>query len=151
MTPTEITLVQDSFRKILPIGDQVASLFYARLFELEPSLRPMFRGNLQEQGPKFMAMVSAAVASLHDVQRIEPVVRSVGPRHAGVAEAYYASFGTALIWTLEKGLGAEFTPAVREAWRATYSLLAITLIHAQREASLPAAASAAPFGPITRS
>ncbi len=133
MTPTEIFLVKDSFRKVVPIADQAAALFYARLFELDPELRHMFRGDMLEQGRKLMAMIATAVAALERVDAIVPAVRALGMRHAsyGVSEEHYATVGAALLWTLERGLGAEFTPAVRDAWTSTYSLLANTMIEAQ--------------------
>jgi hemoglobin-like flavoprotein len=136
MTPIAISLVKESFRKIVPIADQAAAIFYARLFELDPDLRPMFRGDMAEQGRKLMMMLATAVGALDRLDQLVPVVRALGARHAGygVAEEHYATVGAALLWTLEKGLGAEFTPAVREAWTNTYSLLANTMISAQREA-----------------
>ena len=141
MSPAEITLVKDSFRKVVPIADQAAALFYARLFELDPSLRHLFRGDMVEQGRKLMAMIATAVASLERLEAIVPAVRQLGARHAGyqVKEEHYGTVGAALLWTLEKGLGPEFTPDVREAWTTTYSLLANTMIEAQREAAARAA------------
>lgn len=141
MTPSDINLVKDSFRKIVPIADQAAALFYARLFELDPSLRPMFRGDMREQGRKLMAMIATAVAALERLDEIVPAVRQLGARHVayGVQEEHYATVGAALLWTLEKGLGPEFTPAVRAAWTTTYTLLANTMIDASRSGQ-PAAA-----------
>ncbi len=140
MNSSEITLVKDSFRKVLPISDQAAALFYARLFELDPQLRHLFRGDMVEQGRKLMTMIATAVASLERIETLVPAVRQLGARHAGygVTEEHYGTVGAALLWTLEKGLGPEFTPAVREAWTTTYSLLANTMIEAQREAAVAA-------------
>jgi hemoglobin-like flavoprotein len=140
MSPTEIALVKESFRNVLPIADQAAALFYARLFELDPSLRHLFRGDMVEQGRKLMTMIGTAVASLDRLDQIVPAVRQLGARHGGygVREEHYATVGAALLWTLEKGLGAQFTPAVREAWTMTYTLLANTMLDAQREAALAA-------------
>ena len=134
MTPTDIILVKDSFRKIVPISDQAAALFYARLFELDPSLRPLFQGDLQEQGRKLMTMLATAISALERLDAIVPAIRQLGARHAvyGVREEHYATVGAALLWTLEKGLGPEFTPEVRSAWRATYTLLANTMKDAAR-------------------
>jgi hemoglobin-like flavoprotein len=136
VTPTEINLVKDSFRRVLPIADQAAALFYARLFELDPSLRPLFRGDMAEQGRKLMTMIATAVQALERLDTIVPVVRQLGARHAGygVKEEHYATVGAALLWTLEKGLGPEFTPAVRNAWTSVYSLLANTMMDAARHA-----------------
>ncbi|MES2695940.1 MAG: globin family protein [Verrucomicrobiota bacterium] len=140
MSPSEVTLVKDSFRQIVPIADQAAALFYARLFELDPELRGLFRGDMREQGRKLMTMIATAVASLERLEAIVPAVRQLGARHAGygVTEDHYAAVGAALLWTLEKGLGPAFTPAVREAWTTTYSLLANTMIEAQRGAVVAA-------------
>lgn len=132
MTPSEITLVKDSFRKVQPIADQAAAIFYARLFELDPSLRPLFRGDLEEQGRKLMTMIGMAVTSLDRLDTLVPTVRQLGARHGayGVRNEHYATVGTALLWTLEKGLGPAFTPDVRAAWTTTYTLLANTMIGA---------------------
>jgi hemoglobin-like flavoprotein len=140
MNTSDIALVKDSFRQVLPIADQAAALFYARLFELDPQLRHLFRGDMVEQGRELMAMIATAVASLERIDTLVPAVRQLGARHAGygVTEEHYGTVGAALLWTLEKGLGPGFTPAVREAWTTTYSLLANTMIEAQREAAVAA-------------
>jgi hemoglobin-like flavoprotein len=143
MTPTEINLVKDSFRKIAPIADQAAALFYARLFELDPSLRPLFRGDMAEQGRKLMTMIATAVASLDRVDTIVPALRQLGARHATyqVTDEHYATVGAALLWTLEKGLGGAFTQEVRAAWTDTYTLLANTMLEATRQARAAACAA----------
>jgi nitric oxide dioxygenase len=141
MTPREITLIQDSFRQVLPNLDSAATLFYARLFELDPSLRPMFRGDMREQGRKLMQMLALAVTSLSQLEQLIPAVRALGSRHAGygVREEHYATVGAALLWTLEKGLGPSFTDEVRTAWTDAYALLSTTMIDAARAGHTAAA------------
>lgn len=136
MTPNEITLVKESFRQVAPISDQAAAIFYARLFELDPSLRPLFRGDMVEQGRKLMAMIAMVVASLDKLDRLVPTVRELGARHVtyGVRDEHYATVGAALLWTLEKGLGPAFTAETRQAWTSAYTLLADTMIDAARAA-----------------
>ena len=139
MTPTDVALVQNSFRRIIPIGDQAAALFYARLFELDPALRSVFVGDIHEQGRKLIAMLAAAVASLEKMDVLLPTIRALGARqgNVGMIEEHYVSVGAALMWTLQKGLGPEFTPAVSAAWTKTYALLASTMLEAQRNACAP--------------
>jgi hemoglobin-like flavoprotein len=141
VTSTDVALVQGTFRKILPIADQAAALFYARLFELDPALRTLFRGDMHEQGRKLIAMIETAVSSLASHETPLPADRELGarPRDYRITEEPHASIGAALLWTLQKGLGSEFTPAVAAAWTATCSLLATTLIEAQRSAAHVAA------------
>ena len=136
VTSAQKTLVQDSFVDIATIADDAAVLFYQRLFELDPSLRPMFRGDMAEQRKKLMQMLTAAVKGLDRLEQLVPVVQDLGRRHAhyGVREQHYATVGEALLWTLEAGLGRGFTPEVRGAWTAVYTLLATTMMTAAREA-----------------
>jgi nitric oxide dioxygenase len=140
VTPTDVALVQSSFRRIAPIGDQAAALFYARLFELDPALRTIFQGSIQEESHKLMSTLATAVALLEQMDTLLPAVRTLGARLGGygVFEEHYASVGAALIWTLQKGLGPEFTPEVCAAWTETYTLLATTMIEAQRGAFVAA-------------
>jgi hemoglobin-like flavoprotein len=136
VTATQKKLVQDSFDSIAPIADDAAALFYRRLFELDPSLRTMFRGDMAEQRRKLMNMIGAAVRGLDRLEQLVPVVQDLGRKHVGygVEDRHYDTVGAALLWTLEKGLGSAFTPEVKEAWAAVYGLLASTMQNAAREA-----------------
>ena len=129
MTPHQKLLVQSTFAKVAPIAETAAGLFYARLFELDPSLRPLFTSDMQEQGRKLMQMLAVAVAGLDDLDMLVPAVRALGKRHAGygVLDEHYETVGTALIWTLETGLGDAFTFEVRDAWTTVYWILADTM------------------------
>jgi nitric oxide dioxygenase len=132
MTPQQITLVQQSFAKVLPIREQAAALFYDRLFTIDPSTRPLFRGDIKTQGAKLMAAIAVVVKSLDRVDTMLDDLRALAQRHDryGVEDSHYASVGTALLWTLEQGLGAEFTAEIRAAWAAAYRLLSETMIEA---------------------
>ncbi len=129
MTAEQKLLVQTTFAKVVPIADTAAALFYGRLFEIDPALRPLFKGDLVEQGRKLMRMIGVAVNGLDRLDQIVPAVQQLGVRHVayGVKDEHYATVAVALLWTLEQGLGADFTPEVRSAWTAAYTLLAETM------------------------
>jgi hemoglobin-like flavoprotein len=137
MTPEQIELVQRSWRQVAPIADTAAQLFYERLFTLDPSLRALFRGDMKEQGRKLMTMISVAVSGLTRLEQLVPAVQALGRRHAGygVRDEHYATVGSALLWTLEQGLGEDFTPATRAAWVAAYGVLANTMKDAAKLAA----------------
>jgi hemoglobin-like flavoprotein len=126
MTPQQITLVQSSFQKVVPIAGTAADLFYDRLFEIAPQVRPMFPEDMTEQKVKLMEMLGTAVTNLHQLETILPAVKALGERHKGygVTVEHYAPVGAALLWTLERGLGPDFTPETKEAWTAAYTALA---------------------------
>ena len=126
MTPQQIDLVQTSFKKVVPIAATATDLFYDRLFEIAPEVRPMFPQDLKEQKVKLMSMLGTAVGSLHKLDTILSAVKALGERHKGygVTATHYAPVGAALLWTLEKGLGPDFTPEVKAAWTETYTALA---------------------------
>jgi nitric oxide dioxygenase len=142
VTPEQKTLVQQSFAQIVPIADTAAELFYGRLFELDPSLRLLFRGDMREQRRKLMQMIGIAVGGLDRLETIVPAVQALGRRHVGygVTEAHFATVGAALLWTLEQGLGADYTPEVADAWATVYGVLTTTMQDAMADAALPVAA-----------
>jgi hemoglobin-like flavoprotein len=129
VTPHQIDLVQASWKQVVPVAETAAQMFYGRLFFLDPSLRHLFLGDMRDQGRKVMAMLSYTVNGLNRLDVLLPAVRALGRRHAtyGVRPEHYFTVGAALLWTLEQGLGAAFTPAVREAWVAAYGVLADTM------------------------
>jgi hemoglobin-like flavoprotein len=125
MTPDQIKAIQDSFGRVAPISEQAASLFYGRLFEIEPSVKPLFRGDMKEQGRKLMATLTVVVNSLHNLEAILPAASALAKRHVayGVKPDHYTPVGSALLWTLEQGLGTQWTPELATAWSAAYGVL----------------------------
>ncbi len=139
MTPEQIKLVQDSFKKVAPIAPQAADIFYARLFEIAPDVRPLFPDDMSGQKGKLMGMLGTAVTNLHQVETIIPTVQELGRKHVGygVKDQHYKPVGEALVYTLEQGLGDDFTPEVKEAWIETYMTLQGVMTAAAAEASPP--------------
>ncbi|NNG14612.1 MAG: hemin receptor [Gammaproteobacteria bacterium] len=135
MKTEQIALVKESWAKVVPISDTAAELFYGKLFELDPALKALFKGDMKEQGRKLMVMLNTAVNSLDNLETIVPAVQEMGKRHVayGVKDSDYDIVGEALIWTLHKGLEDAFTPEVKEAWLETYSLVATTMKDAASE------------------
>jgi len=135
MNTRQIELVQQSWKKVLPISDLAASLFYQRLFELDGSLRPLFKGNIEEQGRKLTSMINTVVVNLGNLSALVPAVEDLGRRHVGygVQAAHYRTVGTALLWALEKGLGKDFTAETKEAWSKAYTILAEVMRSASTE------------------
>src|SRR5882672_9510862 len=111
MTPDQITLVQQSFGKVAPIADQAAVLFYDRLFELAPQLKPLFPVDMTEQRKKLMMTLATVIGSLNDLPAVLPAASALAKRHVayGAKAEHYAIVGGALLWTLERGLGAGWT------------------------------------------
>jgi hemoglobin-like flavoprotein len=126
MTPEQVDLVQDTFRHVVPIKEKAAELFYARLWETDPSTVPLFaKSDMALQGQKLMAALAMVVSSLKQPEKVVPVAQDMAKRHLayGVTQAQYGSVGAALLWTLGQGLGPAFTPEVEGAWTAAYTLL----------------------------
>jgi hemoglobin-like flavoprotein len=132
MNPEVITLVQNSWAKVTPIASQAATLFYSNLFTLDPSLKTLFQGDMEEQGRRLIDMIGTAVQKLDNVETVVPVLQNLGKRHVryGVKEEHYKTVGTALLTTLSQGLGEHFTPQVKEAWTLVYSVMADVMIKA---------------------
>jgi nitric oxide dioxygenase len=125
MTPEQIALVQDSFAKVAPISGVAAEMFYDRLFEIAPEVKPMFPADMAEQRKKLMQTLGYVVNGLTKLDTVLPAASTLAKKHVGygVTAAHYAPVGAALLWTLEKGLGAAWTPPLADAWTAAYTTL----------------------------
>jgi hemoglobin-like flavoprotein len=125
MNPTQIKLVQDSFAKVAPISEQAAVIFYDRLFEVAPAVKAMFPTEMKEQRKKLMATLAVVVNGLGNLDSVLPAASALAKRHIsyGAKPEHYPVVGGALLWTLEKGLGEAWTPAVADAWTAAYGTL----------------------------
>ena len=128
----DIDLVQHSFMRIEPLSMVVGRTFYERLFETNPEIKPLFKGDLESQGEQLMDMIGTAVAGLDDLEKLIPILQELGARHRkyGVEVSHYGAVAEALIWTLEQGLADAFTPDIRAAWVNVYGVLAETMITA---------------------
>jgi hemoglobin-like flavoprotein len=130
MTPEQIKAIQESFAKVAPISGQAAALFYGRLFEIAPPVKSLFHGDMQEQGRKLMATLAFVVNGLDKLDTVLPAASALAKRHVGygVTAKDYAPVGEALLWTLERGLGADWTPELAAAWSGAYGLLSSAMI-----------------------
>jgi hemoglobin-like flavoprotein len=126
MTPEQKRLVENTWKQIAVSADAAAALFYCRLFEIDPSIRQLFRATeMVAQRKKLVQTLSFAISGLDDLDALASKVEDLGRRHAGygVTDAHYDSVGAALLWTLEQGLGQAWTPAVASAWTEVYGFL----------------------------
>jgi hemoglobin-like flavoprotein len=132
LSSAQIQLIRDSWQRVLPMKVKAAELFYGRLFELDPAVKPLFRGKLDFQGDKLMTTLNVIINSLDDLAAIEAMLQAMGKRHIiyGVEVAHYETVGAALLWVLEQGLQDDFTEEVKEAWSIAYGLVATTMIEA---------------------
>jgi len=143
MTPQQKQLVQESFKKVAPIAPLAADLFYARLFELDPDLRLLFKSDMKRQGMTLMTMLASAVRGLDNPDALVPVLKSLGRRHVvyGVKDTHYGTVGQALLDTLAHAMGEEFDDEMRAAWTAVFSLMASVMQMGAREMGEAAAAN----------
>ncbi|MDO5969103.1 globin family protein [Flavivirga aquimarina] len=138
MEQKTITLVQDSFEKVKPIASTAAEIFYSKLFELDPALKPLFPNSeeaMKTQGNKLMSMLASAVAGLNNLDALIPILQDLGKRHVEykVEAFHYQTVGEALLGTLEAGLGDDFTAEVKDAWASVYTTMSNVMIEATYE------------------
>jgi nitric oxide dioxygenase len=125
MTPDEMKLVRLSLVRVMAIKSEAGRIFYDRLFAIAPDVKPMFKGDIGAQAAKLMATLAVAIGMLDKPELIDGMLAGLAKRHVayGVRDEHYDKVREALLWTLERGLGADFTPQVKAAW----SSLAVTL------------------------
>lgn len=137
MEPHQKQLIKDSWEKLRPEAERAAELFYMRLFNEDPALRGLFKGDIAEQGGRLMTMLGTAVERLDGLEEMAPMIRDLGRRHVdfGVKPEDYDSFCDALFWALHTVLGADFYPEVEEAWTALFAYLVDTMKEGARDAA----------------
>lgn len=135
MSPEQKLLVKQTWQEVAPAADATARQFYDRLFEIDPTARPLFKtADLAEQRIKLIQTLTTVVLGLDNLEAVVPALVDLGRRHAqyGVEAGQYDAVGTALLWTLEQRLGQAWTPEVRAAWSSAYSLVADVMRDAAR-------------------
>lgn len=140
MTPTEQQLIRSSWAAVEPSADDVAKLFYARLFQVDPRLSRLFRdSDMEKQRMVLMQTLTVVVRNIDRLDQIIPEVEALGRRHAGygVTADQYATVGRALVWTIEQGLGDAFTDETGHAWADAYRRVSSAMIEAARLAETP--------------
>jgi hemoglobin-like flavoprotein len=145
MTPEQKAAVKESWTRVVPIADTAAGLFYERLFEIDPTTRPLFKPErMPEQRRRLVQALAAVVGGLDDLGPVLPAIRELGRRHAGygVTDGHYRSVGAALLWTLERGLGPAWTEQAAAAWAEAYGAVSGAMRSAAGEAPGAAAAAA---------
>lgn len=97
-------------------------MFYDRLFQTAPELRPMFKTSIESQARKFIDTLSLAIGLLLHEQFLTRTLAGLGQRHTayGARPEHYALVGEAMIWTIEQALGDACTPEIRDAWIVLY-------------------------------
>lgn len=137
MDAKQVTLVQSTWRKVVPIAELAADSFYSKLFELDPSLRDLFPRDLREQKDKLLATIGRVVSSLDRLQDVLPAVENLGRRHQlyGVKPEHYETVGNALLGTLQAGLGEAWNDEIKNAWAAAYGTLAQVMLDATSAAA----------------
>lgn len=137
MTPEQIEMVKSTWTSVEAISDTAAELFYGKLFELDPNLKALFKGDMTEQGKKLMQMIGVAVANLHQLDQVLVPVQELGKRHNDykVKPEDYDTVAAALLWTLERGLGDAWNDDVKGAWTETYVTLATVMKDAAAQAA----------------
>ena len=149
ITKAQVDLVQSSFAHVLPVAEVAGVMFYERVFTLAPEARALFGDDMRLQAIRTMGALKTAVDGLDDIDQVAPFLISLGGRHAryGVQPEHFELAGGALLWTLEQGLGDQFTDDVREAWAAAYGVIASAMLTGMEQAAAklePVAVGATP-------
>ena len=125
MNTQQIELLQRTFTKVEPIAQHAGELFYGRLFQIDPTLRPLFTGDMTVQAGMLMSAIGLAVQGLDHPAVVKMQIAAIGQRHVnyGAMPTDFNTFGAALLWALEQTLGDDFTEPVKEAWAEAFKLI----------------------------
>ncbi|MES2776418.1 MAG: globin domain-containing protein [Bacteroidota bacterium] len=132
MTTEQIKLVKRTWRVFMHVSPAtLGELFYSKLFSDNPSLRKIFPGNKLQQYQKSIDTLNAIVMRLDKPDELTEEVAAMARRHLhhGARLVHYKLAGSALLWTLQKGLGEDWNDDVQHAWTACFTVLANTMMN----------------------
>lgn len=130
-------LVRDTWEQVAPMGEAAAELFYHKLFQRHPGVKPLFHGvDMPAQQNRLIHAIDAVVNALDHFDEMEPLLEDLGHRHRGygVLDSHYDAVGDALLATLAEGLGAAWSEAVESAWTTVYVRVATVMRGAEMRA-----------------
>lgn len=130
LSEDEIELLRESLVYLQERKQLAASVFYENLFEIDPSLRPLFGEDLTEQSNKALFAFGAVVAQIHDIDACREMTRRLAVRHVayGVTPEHYPKVGAAVLATVSMVMGSEMTPPIEIAWQRAYDAVADAMI-----------------------
>lgn len=129
MTADELSLIRATFARLKRHKTNFGRLFYDRLFAIAPDARPLFKGNLDAQVHKLMDSLTIIIGSANSGPALASILQNLAVRHVtyGVRSKHYDKVGEALLWTLQRELGDDFTPKVRDTWASLYVSVATAM------------------------
>lgn len=129
--------LETSFDQIAPRGDELMDVFYARLFSVAPSVKPLFAGtDLKRQKAMLLAALVLLRRSLRDLDSVTPALRELGARHVryGALPEHYPVVGEVLIFSMAQVAGDAWTADYEAAWTEAFTLVAGAMLDGAQSA-----------------
>ena len=125
LTSRETLLIKVSWHYAIINSEPVGLSFYQKLFELDPSLKSLFKISVDEQLQKLMGMLTSVVSSIDQLENFASDLKLLAARHIayGVVDSHYDTAGEALLWSLEHSLGTLWSPEIKVAWSKAYGII----------------------------
>lgn len=137
LTAQQARLIRESIEALDDLAGPMTVLFYGRLFELDPSLRPLFHIDIREQASKLIAMLQTVVDSLDRFDQLRPQLAELGARHVDyhVRPEHYRTLRDALLWALGRALDLQFDPETRAAWTVLLDAISQAMLAGAQQGS----------------
>lgn len=139
----DVELLESSFDLVAPRGDELMDIFYARLFEAAPAVKPLFAGgDIQRQKQMLLGTLVLLRKSLRNLEAIVPKLEALGARHVayGAKTEHYMVVGEVLIASLAEIAGDAWSAEHELAWAAAFAVVADAMLNGAAGAELGIAA-----------
>jgi methyl-accepting chemotaxis protein len=139
----DLDALETSFDLVAPRGDELMDVFYARLFDAAPAVRPLFAGtDLRRQKAMLLSALVLVRKSLRDLDAIVPTLHKLGARHVayGARPEHYPVVAGVLIASMAEIAGPAWRPHHERAWAAALDVVAGAMLEGAATAELDLAA-----------
>ncbi|WP_438971004.1 NO-inducible flavohemoprotein [Methylophaga sp.] len=138
LKPETTKVIQSTLPILQQHGESLTSLFYQRMFENNPEVKPFFNQAHQERGTQQRALAGAICAyaeHINSPEKLNDAVELIAQKHAslGIKPEHYPIVGKNLIAAIRELLGDAATEEIVAAWSDAYGVLADIFINREKE------------------
>ncbi len=120
LTKEDANNIVSSWQSLAGKELETMTSFYNALFKMAPEVRFYFPDDMGTLSKKLQMTLDVVIDNIHDVDALIPELHKLGRYHknkVGVESSHYPFVVKALVFTIRKAMGNDYTDEIGESWR----------------------------------
>lgn len=136
--PQTLDIIKATVPVLRTHGEALTTLFYQRMFENNPEVKPYFNPAHQHNGSQQQALATAICAYAENIDNpaaLSAAVELIAQKHAslGIKPEHYPIVGQNLLLAIKELLGEDASDDIIDAWADAYQALADVFIAREQQ------------------